>query len=120
MMSHGYISGRRRVIRPAGTALRPYQDELIPSAGPSAANVASMFTDCEALLLDAAKKAASCQFLAEGDKTAQNFLPSDCRRGLETVLELCLRRRGDFGRRIYAPRRPGGRTRPFARNPRRG
>ena len=31
--------------------------------------------------------------------------------GLETVLKLCLRRRGDFGRRIYAPRRPGGRTR---------
>ena len=79
MMSHGYISGRRRVIRPAGTVLRPYQDELIPSAGPSAANVASMFTDCEALLLDAPWKAASCQFLAEGDKTAQNVLPSDCR-----------------------------------------
>ena len=42
--------------------------------------------------------------------------------GLETVLKLhvCLRRRGDFGRRIYAPRRPGGRTGPFARNPRVG
>ena len=53
--------------------------ELIPSAGASAANVASMFTDCEALLLDAAKKAASCRFLAEGDKTAQSFIPSDCR-----------------------------------------
>ena len=79
MMGHGYISGRRRVIRPAGTVLRPYQDELIPSVGPSAANVASMFTDCEALLLDAPGKAASCQFLAEDDKTAQNFVPSDCR-----------------------------------------
>jgi len=40
--------------------------------------------------------------------------------GLETVLKLCLRRRGDLGRRCYAPWRPGGRTRPFARNPRQG
>ena len=40
--------------------------------------------------------------------------------GFETVLKLCLRRRGDLGRRCYAPWRPGGRTRPFAPNPRQG
>ena len=108
MMGHGYQTGRRRVIRPAGTAFRPYQDEHIPSAGPSAANVASMFTDCEALLLDEPWQASSWHFLAENDKTAQN-VPRSGVEGVETVLELCLRRRGDFGRRIYAPRRAGPR-----------
>ena len=59
MMSQGYLTGRYRVILTAGTVLRPYQGELIPRVGPSAANVASKFTDCEALLLDAPWKAAS-------------------------------------------------------------